>query len=272
MYKKFGPIILLLALMPSTGLAETLTLQPSISDAYLEQWNPTTNNGTGTEIRLTSWTGGARRSILAFDGITDIPADATIDDATLSVYYFAWGTSDPVGKNQLFYKLDRNDWVESQATWNVYSTGNSWASAGGDYSTMLSSSTIPASVGNWVSVDITSYVASLYASSTDEANLLMRFATENTGDTTARYYSREYTGDTSLTPKLVINYSTSTPPATEYASSSLSEATEVCEELSLATSTMTFCYRPLDTAYLFLVELVIVILAVGGIILFFKVI
>jgi hypothetical protein len=37
------------------------------------------------------------------------------------------------GYKVLAYKLIRSDWEETEATWNSYKTGATWATAGGDY-------------------------------------------------------------------------------------------------------------------------------------------
>src|SRR5512147_1903202 len=69
------------------------------------------------------------RSLLGFAILANIPAGASIISATLSIYLnsvvFA-SNSAAIG----VYRLKR-EWVEDQVTWNIYSTGNSWATAGG---------------------------------------------------------------------------------------------------------------------------------------------
>jgi hypothetical protein len=55
--------------------------------------------------------------------------------------------------------------------------------------------------------DVKDIVENAIANSVN-VNVLLRFETEGGVDNTARLWSREYTGDTSLRPKLVIEYTT----------------------------------------------------------------
>lgn len=66
------------------------------------------------------------RSLLKFD-LSSIPAYASIVSATLSL----WTKTDysTNARDVKVYRVLRN-WVETQATWNVYSTGNNWGTAG----------------------------------------------------------------------------------------------------------------------------------------------
>ena len=58
------------------------------------------------------------------------------------------------------HRILRIDWVEAEATWNIYKSGSSWSTAGcssdgNDYTTTnVVTSTVPAGYG-WKSVDIT---------------------------------------------------------------------------------------------------------------------
>lgn len=70
-----------------------------------------------------------RRALLKFD-VSSIPAGAIIGAATLTLFgdYSAVGADyDP--RTFYCYRCTRA-WVEGQATWIIYSTGNDWATAG----------------------------------------------------------------------------------------------------------------------------------------------
>ncbi len=111
-----------------------LTLQPdeaSANDAFVLNANPTTNFGSHGNL----WVGERAlfsqiaHTLLKFD-LTTLPADATIVSATLSLWLSSTAQASQ-GDTIKVYRLKRA-WVESEVTWNVYSTGNSWQVAGGD--------------------------------------------------------------------------------------------------------------------------------------------
>lgn len=155
-----------------------LTIQPSCKDTYLHEGDPDTNYGDfGSMILMDGANAG--RAIIEFD-ISDLPENATIDDATLSLMYADSGIfTPPDGKTAWAYKLTRTNWVELEATWNIYRTGNSWTSAGGDYVTSNpsgGSTTFPSSDG-WMNWNVKAIVEDAYDND-DPAEFLVRFATE----------------------------------------------------------------------------------------------
>lgn len=120
------------ATLPIT-IDPTLTAQPDAAaglDTQIDQESPDTPKSDNAFMMIgNQWYSGdlKYRGLLKFD-VSSIPADATCDDATLSLWHF-----DINGSNTSDTKVYRQlrAWVEAQATWNIYSTGNSWATAGG---------------------------------------------------------------------------------------------------------------------------------------------
>lgn len=106
-------------------------LQPADGiDTFLYDDSATTNYGTNVTLFVGD-TGGARyRTLIKFAGLSDgtIPPGAVISAATLSLY--CYGKNSGATRNLRVYRTKRA-WVETQATWNIYSTGNIWATAGG---------------------------------------------------------------------------------------------------------------------------------------------
>lgn len=94
-----------------------------VEDAQLSTDTPTTNNGSGTSLNTSS--GSDETPLLRFTGLSNIPASATVTAVTLRLYL----TGEVFSGNTTFYRMLRN-WVEAQTTYNVYSTGNNWSSAG----------------------------------------------------------------------------------------------------------------------------------------------
>ncbi|GAI16506.1 unnamed protein product, partial [marine sediment metagenome] len=142
---------------------------------------------------------------------------ATLNSASLELYYFLYDISNPSGKTVWAYKLTRTDWVEgvtevtstSGATWNDYKiigeTHYTWTAPGGDYVTSSpagGSTTFPADYG-WMTWNVLAIVQDAYDGSI-AAEFLVKFATEGlASDYTKAYWrSKEY----SPQPKLVIDY------------------------------------------------------------------
>jgi len=101
---------------------------------------------------------GKERNLITFP-LAPIPKGRPIDSATLKLY-FAGRSGSPTGKTLYLYKLTQPTWDENSATWNSYSTGNTWTAAGGDYATSSpdgATATVPATWG-WISWDVKSLV------------------------------------------------------------------------------------------------------------------
>lgn len=112
-------------------LDPTLTAQPDGAaglDTYINTATPTANFSTATELRLYSLDDGydaeENRTLIKFD-LSPIPAGSTIDNATLTLTQYAGSNTDTLA----VFRVHRA-WVEAQATWNIYSTGNNWGTAG----------------------------------------------------------------------------------------------------------------------------------------------
>ena len=189
-----------------------LTIQPSAKDTFLNA-SPagrTINYGSNAEIELWDKVDNALRSILEFD-IPSLPAGATITSASLQLYYRAYNGANPSGKTAWAYKLTRTDWVELQATWNIYKAGINWTAAGGDYVTSSpsgGSTTFPAAINAWMSWNVLAIIQDAYNAS-KPAEFLVRYETESLSspnDSEIAFHSKEYTVDTTLRPKLVIEY------------------------------------------------------------------
>jgi hypothetical protein len=179
-------------------------------DTYIQYALPTTNSGTADRVAARDTKDLQIRSILESD-ISGLPAGQTLTSASLQQYYYSYTTTDPSGKTVWVYKQTHVDWVETEATWNIYKTGSNWSTVGGDYVTSSpvgGSTTFPASYG-WMTWDVLAITEDAYTNSIS-FEVLEKFNTEGVnsgaGDSVARWYSKEYTGDTSLRPKLTIEY------------------------------------------------------------------
>ena len=96
------------------------------ADTYIQYNAATTNYGTATTGLLYGWDGANYTRMLLKLPLTSLPSQAIISAAILSLYNESTGAGT---QNVTLYRALKN-WVETQATWNVFSTGNNWTSAG----------------------------------------------------------------------------------------------------------------------------------------------
>jgi hypothetical protein len=110
-------------------MSTTLTIQPCLIDTYIESSNATTNYGTDNNAYIGEKYGAStvRRMLIKFD-LTDLPANAAIISATLSLYCIADESNN--ARTCRVYRVKR-DWSEAQATWTIWKTSNNWSTAGG---------------------------------------------------------------------------------------------------------------------------------------------
>jgi hypothetical protein len=120
-------------------------------DALLWSASATSNFGTHIENRA-SVSGGVLTgaSCIAFSGLSNISASDIVSDASFNIKTKSLSGGD---QNIILRLLLRN-WVELQASWNVWSTGNNWTTAGaqsdGNDRSATISSTIASGVTNGV--------------------------------------------------------------------------------------------------------------------------
>lgn len=105
----------------------TVTLNP-IHDSRMSSYNATSNYGSDTELLIGYNTSlsNKNRGLFRFD-LSDIPTNAIVSSATLRIFAV---TDDSGNASTLsVYRLKQN-WIEAQVTWKVYSTGNNWSAGG----------------------------------------------------------------------------------------------------------------------------------------------
>jgi hypothetical protein len=98
-------------------------------DTSISNTNPTTNYGTSSTMELTNWAGGSDKHLcLSFSGLSNISASEVVSSVTLGIYRF----NGDANTHSIGLKRLLRNWVEAQATWNIYSTGNNWTTGGGE--------------------------------------------------------------------------------------------------------------------------------------------
>lgn len=214
-YLLMGVPVLTLNSMPSGSIIydPSYTEQPASKDTFMYQAAATSNYGGYAKIEINRYSGYIMRGLITFD-ISGMDDGVTITDATLSLYYYDNDGYDPVGTDVAVHRLRRYDWVEAQATWNIYKTGSNWGTAGaGNTSTDVDESieaitAMPADYG-WVDWDVQAHVEDAIDNHSDIVNMRIKFDGESAITDQAWFYSSDYTVDTDLCPKLVIEYTTS---------------------------------------------------------------
>jgi hypothetical protein len=177
------------------------------NDTYLNSAAPTTNFGNITNL-FTAGTCSVQgtslyNTLIKFD-LSSIPTNANILSAYLYLYHYV---GIPRGTVNI-YRIKRN-WVETEATWNVYSTGNSWGSSGGTAATDISSSyvysgTISGDIG-WKTFSLdSSLVTEMLSSYYGFLINISNYAPASSSNQLVPY-SSDYT-DSTKRPYLVINY------------------------------------------------------------------
>ena len=143
----------------------TFTSQPAAAageDTWILDTAATTNNETTTTITAAVYDDRGdtqtARCLLRWTA-SEIPRGSRVITGTLSLYVNNLGsTAQPVIIGETL-----KPWVEDEATWNIYSSGNNWSTAGAvagiDYSTKGSpATTTPGPSGTTFAQDVTNIV------------------------------------------------------------------------------------------------------------------
>ena len=113
----------------------TLTLQPDATDGldnYFDQSQPTQNYGTGVGFNIgdSNASVSLNRGSIKFD-LTSLDGTESIISTELTITLIQNGNYRASNnRTARLYRLKRA-WIESQETWNIWSTGNNWQTAGG---------------------------------------------------------------------------------------------------------------------------------------------
>ena len=190
---------------------QTVTLQDGINgyagtrDAYIYDLQTTLNFGARPHL-LDKATGSRLRSLVKFAIFQSeggpVPDGATITSATLSLYKY----SSYDYKYQLRPVLA--NWVEGEVTWNQSRQGVPWASPGAQGSDIAAGYDAQADTPfapGWLAFDVTGGVQAMGLGRANQGWLLDGVSGNNN---IKRFYSREYTTNPALRPKLMVQYTT----------------------------------------------------------------
>lgn len=178
-------------------------------DTYLRE-STDINYGTATTLKVgtASTAGGQEFKSLLYFNISSIPSDDTIVSAKLSVYLTSSATTSDITLNA--YRLTSN-WTEDEAGWYNNTATSFWSLEGGSYSsTIEGSQTLTDTIG-WYNITITDLASDWITGTQDNYGLILYAPTAGIGDS-KEIASSDYTTDSSLRPKLIIEHAENAPP------------------------------------------------------------
>ena len=197
-------LLFLFLLIPSISNSAIITLTAQ-KDTTLNISSPDSTSGATSQICFSYGTDNA--CLFSFD-LTGISIN-TLISAELQL----WGTRGY--QHSITISRLLRDFTESQATWNVYSTGNSWTTPGAkdntnDY-TSVNSIVTSAQNNAWLNVNVTQMVKDMITGGTN--TFLLRATNANMYATWA---TREDTNAADHKPKLVLRTGTPGTPVDYY--------------------------------------------------------
>jgi fibronectin type 3 domain-containing protein len=187
------------------------------ADATIDEAQPDHNYGAEDDLVI-GGSGGARaRALLRFD-LDQLPTNATITSATLTLHQTDAGsgttpTIDALRATSAWEEGSGAGTLEaSGTTWNSPDGIDPWSSAGGDAGVVVASASAPATAPAAMQLDVTTQVGRWLTGTDDQDGLLLEMSPEGTGET-RRFASSEH-ADPDLRPTLHIEWSgrDSSPP------------------------------------------------------------
>jgi hypothetical protein len=177
-------------------------------DTYVNSGSPTNNNSTNSSLKTYTWPTdtAANRPIIKWD-LSVIPPNATIKDATLSLYMYGYSGSGGDDNYEISaHKIVNHDPIISSCTWNTFDGVSSWTGGadGGtqDLAEPEATTVVDKTVGykNW---NITQMVQEWISQPATNFGLLLDSDTSAANDSNRLFSSTEHS-DPAQRPKLTI--------------------------------------------------------------------
>ncbi len=149
------PVLFLVALIhPSLSAAETV---PVTDDAYIRMESPDVNHGGAQLMQVRNRFGHPSGdddfeydALVQFQ-LSNIPYGASVEAATLHVYYYGYGGADPAGRGLTCHRA-LSPWTEMDVTWTTQPEYQEAATDVAD---------VPDSTGVWMAFDVTTDLQTL---------------------------------------------------------------------------------------------------------------
>lgn len=176
----------------------------TVADTFLNDAATTTNYGSSADWDTIDEFGQEQRAIITFD-ISSIPANSTITSAHLQAWQdSSGGSTDPLH----CYGMQRS-WVVGEATWNIYSTGNNWGTAGAlntssDVDATSQDSNFNTGNGVWRAWDVTDWVQDVVDGARTNYGLLLGYPNRDDSSGWSNFVSSD--GSDGSRPELWIEY------------------------------------------------------------------
>jgi endonuclease/exonuclease/phosphatase family metal-dependent hydrolase len=170
-----------------------------------------TNIGTLLETRKASDMTYERRALLKFDTQSTIPAGSAVTSATLTMVV---KSASPAPSRRIAVYQVTQSWTETETTWNVRRSSESWTTKGGDYGTQIAVQPVSNVAGSRVTFDVTPLVRSAVSGALGSSRYT-RIALVDLDAPTSDSYRAYYTpSDTTVAnrPTLSVTYGTATAP------------------------------------------------------------
>jgi len=175
-----------------------------------------TNIGTLLETRKATDMSYERHALLKFDTQTTIPVGSNVTSATLTMVVKS-ASAAPSRRVAAYQVTD--SWTETETTWNVRRSGESWTTKGGDFGTQIAVQSVANVVGSRVTFDITPLVKSAVSGALGSSRYT-RVALVDLDAATSDSYRAYYTPNDATVanrPTLSVTYGTTAvapPPPT----------------------------------------------------------
>ncbi|MDJ0793003.1 MAG: DNRLRE domain-containing protein [Woeseiaceae bacterium] len=181
----------------------TIALQPGPEgkDSFIEgaSGRETQNNGASADLASNSQTSELLRTLLQFD-LARLPVGARVLSAELQLNLEqSLGAADTVSVHRI-----TRSWSENGVTWISRDGSTDWSTPGGDFDPSPAGSFTADAIG-FVTVDIRRLVQE-WADGTAENHGLMLLSPSASGDNQKTYVSSDDGANSSLHPKLTIEY------------------------------------------------------------------
>jgi len=203
-------------------VASPLILQPDAAagnDTFLISNPATTNSGSGINLvcgDASNTASSAVRSLIAPPSLP--PAGVVITSVALDLWEYQTSATGAVTSWAVELRRVLRSWVEAETTWNIFSTGNNWGTAGCGNATdrdatVLATTTLDGTAANgFITWSGAGLVALMQAWTDDPASnlgvLLSAPTAENQGTAYAYnfFYSSDYATDAAKRPRWTIEY------------------------------------------------------------------